>query len=89
MPRSAIRDRLVGVALYGSRARGAAGPYRNVDLLVTVRDLPEHWQERTTALQSPLRGITLDFDFSGKSTDKKVVKGEGRVRRGRAVPFTE
>ena len=33
----------------------------------------------------------LDFDFSGKSTDKKmkIVKGESAVRPRRAVPFTE
>lgn len=61
---AAFGDKLVGVALYGSRARGEAGPHSDVDLLVIVRDLPAHWQERTTALQTPLRGITLDFDFS-------------------------
>lgn len=61
---AAFGDRLVGVALYGSRARGEAGPHSDVDLLVIVRDLPGHWQERTNALQTPVRGITLDFDFS-------------------------
>ena len=31
----------------------------------------------------------LNFDFSGQSTDKKIVKGESALHPRRAVPFLE
>lgn len=54
---AALGDNLIGVALYGSYARGEAREDSDVDLLVIARDLPEHWQERTLALHDPLRRI--------------------------------
>jgi len=51
-------DNLVGVALYGSYARGEARKDSDVDLLVIARNLPTHWQERTLALHDPLRRIS-------------------------------
>jgi uncharacterized protein len=59
--RAAFGKKLVGVALYGSRARGEARPDSDVDLLAIVRDLPTHWQKRTFALHDPLRTISVDF----------------------------
>ncbi len=55
--RDAFADNLIGVALYGSRARGEARTNSDVDLLVIARGLPTHWQERTRALHDPLRQI--------------------------------
>src|SRR5581483_11315485 len=59
--RAAFGDNLVGIALYGSRARGEARPDSDVDLLAIVRNLPQHWQERTFALHNPLRQVETDF----------------------------
>ena len=56
--RAAFGDNLMGVALYGSRARGEAREASDVDLLVIARDLPAHWQARTRGLHDPLRQIS-------------------------------
>ncbi|MDR7475470.1 MAG: nucleotidyltransferase domain-containing protein [Armatimonadota bacterium] len=47
----ALGDRLVAVALFGSRARGQAGTQSDWDLLVVVRDLPESPLERLISLK--------------------------------------
>ena len=56
--REAFGVKLIGVALYGSRARGEAREESDVDLLVVAQDLPSNWQERTRALHDPLRQIS-------------------------------
>lgn len=38
-------DRLVRVVLYGSQARGEAGPESDIDLLVVLRDMDSPWEE--------------------------------------------
>lgn len=38
-------DRLVGVLLYGSQARGDAGPESDIDLVVVLRDIQSPWDE--------------------------------------------
>ncbi len=62
--RAVFGEKLVGIALYGSRARGDARPDSDVDLLMLARDLPESRQERAHLLYETLRDISLDFDFS-------------------------
>lgn len=49
-------DRLVRVVLYGSQARGEAGPESDVDILVTLRDPFDLYGEtkRLAALQTDL-----------------------------------
>ena len=41
-------DRLLAVALFGSRARGDARPDSDVDPLAVVRDLPRSWNGAAT-----------------------------------------
>ena len=38
-------DRLVRVVLYGSQARGEAGPESDIDLLVVLHDMDSPWEE--------------------------------------------
>jgi predicted nucleotidyltransferase len=38
-------DRLAQVLLYGSQARGDAGPESDIDLLVVLRDMGSPWDE--------------------------------------------
>ena len=45
--RKALGGRLQAVRLYGSRARGGAGPDSDVDILVEVDHLDEETRERT------------------------------------------
>lgn len=62
--RAAFGDKLVGVALYGSRARGEARPDSDVDLLVIARDLPPDSRDRARVFYEALRGVSAEFDFS-------------------------
>ena len=61
---AALGDRLLGVVLYGSHARGEAREDSDVDLLVIARGLPERWYERTVSMHRPLKGIKGAPQFS-------------------------
>ncbi len=43
--RDLYRPRLVRVVLFGSQARGEAGPESDIDLLVVLRDMDSPWEE--------------------------------------------
>jgi len=43
--RELYADRLAGVLLYGSQARGDAGPESDIDLLVILSEMQSPWDE--------------------------------------------
>jgi predicted nucleotidyltransferase len=49
-------DRIDRVVLFGSRARGDAGPESDYDVAVFLKDLPDHWKERMR-----LADLRVDF----------------------------
>jgi len=53
---------LVSIGLYGSVARGTAGPDSDVDLLVVCRNIPESSLERTRALYPLLQSLQPDLE---------------------------
>jgi predicted nucleotidyltransferase len=54
-------DGLVTVAVFGSRARGEAGPHSDLDVLVVAQGLPKSRLDRQLALLSLARGVSEDF----------------------------
>lgn len=58
--RSLLGDRLVGLVLYGSRARGDARPDSDIDLFLLAEGLPADLFERARALQGPRLDLTRD-----------------------------
>jgi len=48
----AFGGRLKGVVLYGSEARGEAGPDSDVDLLVLLDEVPEYVQDLVTCIEA-------------------------------------
>jgi predicted nucleotidyltransferase len=69
---AALGDRLLGVVLYGSHARGEAREDSDVDLLVIARGLPERWYDRNVALHRAVRGIKQapDITVLGKTPEE-------------------
>ncbi|HZQ07204.1 MAG TPA: nucleotidyltransferase domain-containing protein, partial [Anaerolineae bacterium] len=61
---AAFGSDLVGIALYGSRARGEARPDSDVDLLLIARNLPVQPRARAQILHEGLRGVSTDLNFS-------------------------
>ncbi len=51
-----LKDELVSVVLFGSRARGEAQPASDYDLLIVAEHLPEGPLERTRHIRRPLKG---------------------------------
>jgi len=61
--RTRLRDRLVAVVLYGSRARGEAEAWSDWDLLVIAEGLPAKWFDRhmlfSELLPASCAGVTV------------------------------
>lgn len=65
-------DRLQRVILFGSRARGDAGPESDYDLAVFFHSLPDRWHEWTR-----LANLRVDFlDETGAFFDAKPFPAE-------------
>lgn len=56
-------DRLVQVVLYGSQARGEAGPESDIDLLVVLRDMDSPWEE-FRRMDGLLWRLSLEYDVT-------------------------
>ena len=63
-------SRLEGIILYGSEARGEAGPDSDIDILVVLRGPVRLWQDICTCLQALLPlGLALGRPISPKPVD--------------------
>lgn len=51
--RDRLGERLIGVVLYGSRARGDARPDSDLDLMIVADDLPDDGFDRARAVRPP------------------------------------
>ncbi|MBI4489840.1 MAG: nucleotidyltransferase domain-containing protein [Deltaproteobacteria bacterium] len=80
-----LGDNLTSVVLFGSVARGEAGPRSDVDLLVVCRDLPRGAFRRREALGPIRERLQEDLDrlwAEGITTDViEVIKTEAEARR--------
>lgn len=80
-----LGDNLTSVVLFGSVARGEAGPRSDVDLLVVCRDLPRGAFRRREALEPVRERLQEDLDRlweQGLTTDVvEVIKTEAEARR--------
>ncbi|HSF85140.1 MAG TPA: UPF0158 family protein [Acidimicrobiia bacterium] len=56
-------NRLVQVVLYGSQARGEAGPQSDIDLLVVLRDMDSPWEE-LRRMDELLWRLSLKYDVT-------------------------
>lgn len=59
--RTALGDQLVELRLFGSRARGDAGPHSDIDVLVIVNGKSERWR-LATAVSEVAFDVNLDHD---------------------------
>jgi len=68
----AFGERLRGVVLYGSEARGTAEPDSDIDLLVLLTGPVDHWEDLRTCVDV-LYPMVLDLD---RPIDVKPVDAE-------------
>jgi predicted nucleotidyltransferase len=57
----ALGPRFLGVILYGSEARGEAGPDSDIDLLVLLEGPVEHWRDSCACIDA-LYGLVLELE---------------------------
>jgi predicted nucleotidyltransferase len=65
-------ERLERVVLFGSRARGEAGPESDYDVAVFLREMPDRWVEADRLADLSVRL----FDETGALIDAKPYPGE-------------
>jgi predicted nucleotidyltransferase len=79
MLEAAFGPRLRGVVLYGSEARGQAGPDSDIDVLALLTGPVDHWQDSWTCIDA-LYPLVLELD--GRPIDAKPVEVEEYERGG-------
>ena len=68
--RGYLGDRLVSLALFGSRARGDAQESSDYDLFIVARDLPAKLWDRQLFLRKPLKPFKESFSVIAKSPEE-------------------
>lgn len=56
--RDTLGERLVSVVLFGSVARGEAGPYSDIDLFIVLEDAPRSMRRRRVLLEPVRQALT-------------------------------
>ena len=86
---SAHGQRLAGVVLYGSEARGEAGPDSDIDVLVLLNGAVDHWRDLRASidavyplvleLERPIhpKPVAVDVYEAGEFPLYRRVKAEG------------
>lgn len=74
-----LKDRLIGIWLFGSKARGDAGPDSDLDILVVVDRLapPVRWRIREIAAD-----CSLDYDVLINTHIQDLQKWEKEAKQG-------
>ncbi|RMF31951.1 MAG: nucleotidyltransferase domain-containing protein [Chloroflexi bacterium] len=79
-----LGDRLTSVALYGSVARGQAGPASDIDLFIVLREAPRGALRRRALLEPVREQLTADLEplwDQGIYTDfVEVIRSEEEAR---------